>query len=275
MKNTRISVKKETLPGVQADLGRREHRRLVLNTPKIDPFDTTLLGKGVPNYVLDPEICVKYFPPLATPEQIAAMNKFYDEHPAFHKQTTEELTSSSIRETAWIQTFSGKKLNPLNPRAEDICIEDIAHSLSQQCRFTGHTSVHYSVAQHCVLVSYLCNPEHALYGLLHDGSEYACVDLPTPLKRLPELSGYREIEKKMQQAIYRKFGLLGEEPADVKRADMMMLSIEANSFMTPLHPEWKVSVVVPTLKIESLSTRAAEELFLDRFGQLYNAKSDI
>ena len=151
------------------------------------------------------------------------IKSFYTKHP--------ELNAPPIENEAWIQTFTGKKFYPQNPTMDSICIEDIAHSLSNQCRFTGHTSAHYSVAQHSVLVSYLCNPENALHGLLHDGSEFALVDVASPIKKLPEMIGYRELEKKVQSAIYRRFGLTEQEPADVKRADLLVLSIESNSFL--------------------------------------------
>ena len=63
-----------------------------------------------------------------------------------------------------IQTFTGKKFDPLNPNLNDFCIEDIAHSLSLQCRFTGHCRVFYSVAEHSVHVSYQVPAEHASVG---------------------------------------------------------------------------------------------------------------
>ena len=39
-----------------------------------------------------------------------------------------------------IRTFTGIYMNVFNPTSEMICIEDIAHSLSLQCRFAGHLS---------------------------------------------------------------------------------------------------------------------------------------
>jgi 5'-deoxynucleotidase YfbR-like HD superfamily hydrolase len=194
------------------------------------------------------------------------IKSFYTKHP--------EITAAPALRDAWIQTHTGKKFYPQNPTVDSICIEDIAHALANQCRFTGHTSVHYSVAQHCVLVSYLCNPENALQGLLHDAAEAYVVDLASPIKKLPEMAGYRELEKKVQRAVYHRFLLSEEEPADVKKADLLMLSIESNSFMAPLHPDWKMSISIPTLKIEPLSPQAAKELFLQRFNQLW-LKTDI
>lgn len=43
------------------------------------------------------------------------------------------------RKGDWMTTFSGVQFWPLDPRREEIRLEDIAHSLSQQCRFAGHT----------------------------------------------------------------------------------------------------------------------------------------
>jgi 5'-deoxynucleotidase YfbR-like HD superfamily hydrolase len=188
------------------------------------------------------------------------INSFYTQHP--------ELGSGPLTD-AWIQTYTGKKFYPHYPIPESICIEDIAHSLSNQCRFTGHTSIHYSVAQHSVLVSYLCNPENALQGLLHDGSEFALVDVASPIKKLPEMAGYRELEKKVQNAIYRRFELPETEPTDVKQADLLVLSIESKTFLAPLHPDWKMVISIPTLKIDPLSPQEAKKLFLDRFNELY------
>src|SRR5574338_265665 len=61
-----------------------------------------------------------------------------------------------------IETFSGKMLDYENPTENMIDIVDIAHALSQICRFTGHCKQHYNVAQHSYLASYHVEPEHAL-----------------------------------------------------------------------------------------------------------------
>jgi uncharacterized protein len=37
----------------------------------------------------------------------------------------------------WFQTFTGRAFFPLNPRPEDVVLEDIAHHLANICRFGG------------------------------------------------------------------------------------------------------------------------------------------
>ena len=52
----------------------------------------------------------------------------------------------------WLQTFTGKKIDLINPTREMVDIEDIAHSLSMICRYNGHCRDFYSVAEHSVMV---------------------------------------------------------------------------------------------------------------------------
>ena len=131
----------------------------------------------------------------------------------------------------FIGTFSGLRFWPLLPNPADILIADIAHALAHQCRFGGHASKFYSVAEHSVHVSQLCLPEHALGGLLHDASEAYLVDLPRPLKQLPEFVPYREAERRLQRAVAVWFGLPEDQPASVTEADDTMLWIEARSLL--------------------------------------------
>src|SRR5690606_2723306 len=83
---------------------------------------------------------------------------------------------------SWIVTRSGRKFDLANPTADMVDTADLAHSLSMQCRFNGHTSSFYSVAQHCLLVAELVPEEHKLAALLHDATEAYVGDLVRPLK---------------------------------------------------------------------------------------------
>jgi len=168
----------------------------------------------------------------------------------------------------WIQTYSGKRFTPLKPNPEAIVIQDIAHSLSMQCRFNGHCREFYSVAQHSVLVSYICDSQDALWGLLHDASETFLADFPTPLKHSGKFDNYSEYERQMQMAICQRFALPFEEPTSVKKADKVLLSTEARDLMVSLRDDWFQPTEPLPFKIIPLSPKEAKELFLKRFFEL-------
>ena len=168
----------------------------------------------------------------------------------------------------FIGTFSGLRFWPLDPNPEKILIDDIAHALAHQCRFGGHASKFYSVAEHSVHVSQLCLPEHALWGLLHDASEAYLVDLPRPLKLLPEFAAYREAERRLQRAVAVRFGLPPDQPASVTEADDTMLWIEAHSLLGSIPEEAIRETRAPFEITDPLLPVEAERLFLSRFKEL-------
>lgn len=168
----------------------------------------------------------------------------------------------------WIQTYTGKAFDLINPQPDMIDIVDIAHALAHQCRFMGHTREFYSVAQHSILVSQQVPPEHALEGLLHDAAEAYCVDLAAPIKRLPDLEGYCRYEKLVRGVAAIKFGLAPELPREVVVADMRMLMTEAKLLhKTP--QDWGVPAEpYPDLEINPLPPDVAEAMFLASFREL-------
>lgn len=167
---------------------------------------------------------------------------------------------------AWITTFSGRRFYVLDPRAEDVAIEDIAHALSLQCRFTGHLKNFYSVAQHSVLVSRLCTRD-ALWGLLHDASEAYIGDMSAPLKHTSEMSHFRIVEKHIMQVVIDRFNLDDEEPKTVRDADRRMLLTEARDMGLDVTGWYKGYEPLPG-KIFPWEPQRAEREFLDRFCEL-------
>lgn len=135
-------------------------------------------------------------------------------------------------ENGSIITLTGKEVTPLGEMTQDdININDIAHSLANQCRFTGHTRRFYSVAEHSFhlaseFVENWHNKELAAYALLHDASEAYLSDIPRPFKLRPEFGFYREKEKQLQAMIFRKFGLSPELPDVVEIADKLIVEKE-------------------------------------------------
>jgi hypothetical protein len=146
----------------------------------------------------------------------------------------------------WIQTFTGKAFDPFDPKPEDICIEDIAHALANVCRFTGHSRQFYSVAQHSVEVATRLPHELQAAALLHDASEAYLTDLPRPIKRRPEFQFYREAEERLQQAIYRRFGLKPslEQAARIKQMDKQMLMLEKQLLLGKCAKPWDDAALI-------------------------------
>lgn len=134
----------------------------------------------------------------------------------------------------YIMTFLGHRFYPLRPRVEDVFIEDIAHSLAQQCRFTGHTKKPVTTAEHCVRVSQFSANEDMLAGLLHDAGEAYASDVARPLKHQPIMAFYRELEHNIQAVVFKRFGLGPDKPPSVAVADKMMTGIEARDQMHPI-----------------------------------------
>ena len=136
-----------------------------------------------------------------------------------------------------IFTYSGVFIRPLDPNPADIHIEDIAHALSNQCRWTGHVSRFYSVAEHCLNVSALVSEELRLNALLHDASEAYLADLARPIKKAAGLGEiYLEVEANLQSAIAVRFGI-SDDPlahAEIKLADERMLWAEAKVLLSVL-----------------------------------------
>jgi len=131
-----------------------------------------------------------------------------------------------------IITYTGRLFWPLNPQLEDINVLDICHSLSQQGRFTGHTTEYYSVAQHSCLVHDILPGNLKLAGLLHDGSEAFLIDLARPVKEQVEMNFFREAEDKLMYYIAIKFGFSYPLDKQVKIADRILLNTEYRDLMT-------------------------------------------
>jgi hypothetical protein len=133
---------------------------------------------------------------------------------------------------SWVQTFSGKKFDVLNPRVQDVDFTDIGHALSMQARFNGHTKQFYSVAQHCVIMSLAVPKNLEVYALLHDAAEAYIGDMPQPMKRLfPEFS---DLEDSILLVIFKAAGIRPpsqDEWRTVMGFDLRMLITERNQLM--------------------------------------------
>lgn len=129
-----------------------------------------------------------------------------------------------------IRLYSGVMFDYNDPDACDVQIEDIAHALSNICRFSGHCRHFYSVAQHAVLASCIAPHGFEYDALMHDTAEAFTNDLPRPLK--VQIPGFKKLEQDIEGAMGRRFGFNYPLSPEIIRVDNMMLSLEKDALMT-------------------------------------------
>ena len=174
---------------------------------------------------------------------------------------------------SYITTISGIHFDPVEPEAELIKIEDIAHALSRICRGNGHVKEFHSVAQH----SLECLREARARGesekvqlgcLLHDASEAFLSDVTRPVKQM--LTEYLAVEDRLQDMIWEKY--LGSVPTAEERKrifaiDDDLLSLEFRQNMAETIDE-KYKNVVADIHCGYRDMDEVEREFLEEFGNL-------
>lgn len=175
---------------------------------------------------------------------------------------------------SWITTYSGLRFDPLSPRPEAVSGLDIAHALSNLCRFNGHCLSFYSVAQHSVLVAGLLEGEEARIGLLHDATEVYVADVPRPIK--PHLANYDAIEESVWKAVAARFALSVAMPPSVRHADLRLLATERRDLMIDDGREWPMLAGIDPLPetIEPWSPAEAKRRFIEAFERLFGVAVD-
>lgn len=173
-----------------------------------------------------------------------------------------------------IEVYNGEFFDFSDPDPSVIEAEDIAHALSNLCRFNGHTEEFYSVGEHCVLMTKIVEPEYRSWALMHDAGEAYIGDLPTPLKTLllPEI---RDIEEAILKAVVSKYDLetYGSSiyPEEIHTADLQMLRMEKEKVQCS-NKDWPVfsdlDVKMPDIQPQFWNPPEARRQFLDAFHSL-------
>lgn len=179
------------------------------------------------------------------------------------------MTMVSDRSGDWMQTYTGRPFYPLDPRPEDIYIEDIAHALGMSCRYGGHVDRFYSVAEHCVLMSQVVSPKAALCALLHDAAEAYLSDVVRPIKK--QLPDYVTVENRLLNVIFERFGVDPVWPVEVVNADSRILHDERAALLKPSPQPWAgyIEAMTPLdVKIECWSPEQAADMYLLAFQEL-------
>jgi uncharacterized protein len=184
-----------------------------------------------------------------------------------------------------ITTYSGICFDLEQPTADMVSLDDIAHHLSQVCRWAGATSDFYSVAQHSVLVSYITPLPLQQWGLLHDAAEAYIGDITRPLKTL--LPHVHEIEDRIMRVVCEKFHLPYPEPPELGMYDDQIQRYEAETIMRRHDGKFidrtgdacevaRLTIFqrrqIPPRIFGPMNPPAAEILFALRFSELFHTK---
>jgi 5'-deoxynucleotidase YfbR-like HD superfamily hydrolase len=170
----------------------------------------------------------------------------------------------------YVSTYLGNRFYPLEPRIDDVAVEDIAHGLAYQCRFNGQTNAFYSVAQHSLIVASLVPEELRFAALLHDAAEAYLGDMVKPLKVL--LPSFSEIEDNVSRIIGERFGVDLSHNAIVKQADLIALATEKRDLMPYSVEEWTSLIGVEPMRavILTMPPDVAKREFMREFERMRN-----
>lgn len=148
-----------------------------------------------------------------------------------------------VSDVGFIETFTNKYFPPFDAKPELICLEDIAHALSNQCRFSGHTKRFYSVAEHAWLCSYYAPVHLAAEALMHDAAEAYLIDIPRPLK------------------MYVQFFISDVRQFSYYQAEESLLKVIGDKYELKLHPQSEtVTKLDNTLLVREYLTLINENL---------------
>ncbi len=169
-----------------------------------------------------------------------------------------------------MQLGEGRVFYPLDPRAEEVNIKDIARSLSRIIRFNGHSDLPVSVAQHSVQCLYLAqmlgyNAEVQRYMLLHDAAESYIGDMIRPLKvNMPD---FCEAERKVWKVIVEALNIAGVPNRIVNNIDNIACAWEKRDMFKSAMP-WTGMPDIEEYDLAPMhpwSSIAAERIFLNAY----------
>jgi hypothetical protein len=169
-------------------------------------------------------------------------------------------------EDGWIETYTGQQFFFKHAADQEIRLADVAHSLSMQCRYNGHTLRFYSVAEHAVLLALAAErdgrtPLECLTMLHHDDGEYIISDLPRPIKVL--LPAFKAAEAQVETAVARAFGTIYPFPDWLKDMDTRALVDERRQAMSASGHEWGTDGMEPVgIVLRFWGPSEAKEMFL-------------
>ena len=172
----------------------------------------------------------------------------------------------------WIDTYCGGRIHLANPTVSNIRLLDIAHSLSNLCRYNGHCKKFFNVAEHSVLVAQEVlratgDRMLALCALMHDSPEAYLGDMTGPLKDM--MIVFKILELRFEKVISERFGL--EIPFDhkaIKKADYEVFFTEADHLFEHDYAVWSREGGRADVNIECWAPEKAKGRFLKMAAEL-------
>lgn len=151
------------------------------------------------------------------------------------------METNAALPAGWIVTYTGRRVWPLDLRAEDVVEDDIAHALAMKVRWGGFCRSFYSVAQHTVLLTDWLGHSGANWqdqwdALHHDDVGVYLADVPAPLRRV--LDGYDEVEAHVWSVIAGVFDCSAMFSDTLRTADRRIRIDEARVLMTMPAGSW-------------------------------------
>lgn len=166
-----------------------------------------------------------------------------------------------------IHTVSGGSIDLLDPQADDVRLQDIAHALGRICRFGNQIRAFWSVADHALLVRELVldagRPDLAAPAQHHDSPEAYLGDVLKPLRDLIG-PAYEQITEAFECAIADAFGFdaaLFSDPL-LAEADLAACHIEAQAFGYPIVRPLPDHIAVTPRPLRSRGSAIARDLFV-------------
>jgi len=162
-----------------------------------------------------------------------------------------------------------------SPSTSRLTLEDVAYGLGFECRFNGQCvhrrtkrRVFYSVAEHCVRMSYLVPPGYEYDALMHEVGEVTCGDMNAPLKSL--CPDYKTVEKRCETAGLLQFRVPMKDKQLIKEYDIVMLAWERRDLLPWTGEKWSFEPAhpVPEADIEPWGPHEAAEAFILRFKEV-------
>jgi hypothetical protein len=156
------------------------------------------------------------------------------------------MNHTTTQPSSWMLTSTGHVFDLRTPHHRDVMLADVAHSLAQINRYTGHARRPYSVAEHSLLVLDILerqgiNDVHAQFaGLMHDAHEIYTGDVPPMHKQLLG-DAWAQLEARCEATMRTAFALhaaFANHGWQVKCADMIALATEREQLMPPGGPCW-------------------------------------